>query len=109
MAEVIVVNEGNFHEVVMESDVPVLADFWAPWCGYCQKLMPIVEELAGELAPKIKFVKINVDENRGLAQSQGVMSLPTLILFKNGEVTEKILGFKPKADIQAKLSPLIGQ
>lgn len=107
MADVIIVNEANFQEVVMESDIPVLVDFWAPWCGYCQKLTPVIDELAGEIGEKVKFVKINVDENRGLAQNHGVMSLPTMILFKNGESVEKLMGFMPKANIEAKILPTI--
>lgn len=105
MANALDVNEASFQEEVLDAGQPVLVDFWAPWCGYCQRLLPIVDELAAENGDKIKVVKINVDENRAVAQKYGVMSLPTLVLFKNGEQTEKLLGFMPKANILAKLEP----
>jgi thioredoxin 1 len=107
MANLINVNEASFQEEVVEAGKPVLVDFWAPWCGYCQRLAPVLEELDAEMGDKIKIVKINVDENRALAQQHGVMSLPTMILFKNGESAEKLMGFMPKANIAAKISPLI--
>lgn len=99
------VNESNFQEEVVEAGKPVLVDFWAPWCGYCQKLTPVIDELAGEIADKAKVVKVNVDENRALAQKYGVMSLPTMLLFKNGEQVEKMMGFMPKSAITAKINP----
>jgi len=101
------VNESNFQEEVIEAGKPVLVDFWAPWCGYCQKLTPVIDELAGEISDKAKVVKVNVDENRALAQKYGVMSLPTMLLFKNGEQVEKMMGFMPKSAIAAKISPQI--
>lgn len=101
------VNESNFQEEVIEAGKPVLVDFWAPWCGYCQKLTPVIDELAGEISDKAKVVKVNVDENRSLAQKYGVMSLPTMLLFKNGEQVEKMMGFMPKSAIAAKISPQI--
>lgn len=105
MANALEVNEANFHEEVIEAGQPVLVDFWAPWCGYCQRLLPIIDELAAESSDKMKIVKLNVDENRALAQKYGVMSLPTLVLFKNGEQVEKLLGFMPKANILDKIEP----
>lgn len=99
------VNEANFQEEVLDVAVPVLADFWAPWCGYCQRLSPILDELAGEAGDKYKIVKINVDQNRSLAQKYGVMSLPTMILFKDGEQAEKFVGFMPKANIADRIKP----
>jgi len=107
MANVMEANESNFHEEVLEAEKPVFVDFWAPWCGYCQRLTPIIDELAVELGDKIKVVKVNVDENRSLAQKHGVMSLPTMLLFKNGEVAEKLMGYMPKASITAKITPLL--
>jgi thioredoxin 1 len=107
MANVMEVNESNFHEEVLEVDKPVFVDFWAPWCGYCQRLSPIIDELAAEVGDKVKIVKVNVDANRSLAQKHGVMSLPTMLLFKNGEVVEKLMGYMPKANITAKITPLL--
>lgn len=107
MANAMDVNEANFQEEVLDADTPVLADFWAPWCGYCQRLAPILDELAGDAGDKYKVVKVNVDQNRSLAQKFGVMSLPTMILFKNGDQAEKLMGFMPKANIEAKLKPYI--
>jgi thioredoxin 1 len=105
MAEIGSVNEKNFQVEVMDSEVPVLVDFWASWCGYCSRLSPIIEELATDMAGKVKFVKVNVDENRSLAQKHAVQGLPTMILFKNGQAVEKLTGFMPKANILAKMNP----
>lgn len=99
------VNEGSFQTEVVEAEKPVLVDFWAPWCGYCKKLTPVIDELAGEIADKAKVVKVNVDENRALAQKYGIMSLPTMLLFKNGEQVEKLMGFMPKSAITSKIDP----
>jgi thioredoxin 1 len=103
MAEIQSVNENNFQDEVMDSELPVLVDFWAAWCGYCTQLTPIFEELATEMAGQVKFVKVNVDENRSLAQKQDVQGLPTMILFKNGQAAEKLTGFMPKVNIAAKI------
>lgn len=105
MSNALAVDEGNFQQEVMDAGKPVLVDFWAPWCGYCQKLTPVLDELAGEVADQVKVVKVNVDENRALAQKFGVMSLPTMILFKDGQQAEKMMGFMPKTAIQAKITP----
>lgn len=107
MASVVNANENNFQEEVLESAKPVLVDFWAPWCGYCTRLAPLMDELAQEMQDQIKIAKVNVDENRSLAQKFGVMSLPTMIVFKEGEQVEKITGYMPKANIVAKLEKVI--
>ena len=92
------VNKNNFHEEVLASDKPVLLDFWAPWCGPCRAVVPIVEEIAEERSD-IKVVKINVDEEQELAREYRIMSIPTLMVVKNGQVVKKSSGAKPKAKI----------
>ena len=92
------VNKNNFNEEVMKSDKPVLMDFWAPWCGPCRTVVPLVEEIAKERSD-IKVVKINVDEEPELAGQFGVMSIPTLVVMKNGEITNKAMGARPKNQI----------
>jgi len=107
MASVIDGNEANFQEEVVDSKLPVLVDFWAPWCGYCTKLTPVFEELATEMGDKVKFVKINVDQNRAIAEKYNVMSLPTMLFLKDGQQLEKLMGFMPKATIIGKITPLL--
>jgi len=107
MANVIIGNDANFQGEVVDSELPVLVDFWAPWCGYCTKLTPVFEELATEMSDKVKFVKINVDENRVIAEKYNVMSLPTMLFIKEGEQIEKLMGFMPKATIIDKITPLL--
>lgn len=92
------VNKNNFNEEVMKSDRPVLMDFWAPWCGPCRMVVPLVEEIANERSD-IKVVKINVDEEQELAGQFGVMSIPTLVVMKEGKVTNKVMGARPKNQI----------
>ena len=88
----------SFDEVVMSSDIPVVLDFWAPWCGPCRMLSPVIEELAAE-EPAIKFCNVNVDDEPGLAAQFGVSSIPTLIFSKNGALTGRTVGFRPKAEL----------
>ncbi|KYZ77092.1 thioredoxin [Anaerosporomusa subterranea] len=107
MSSVINTSEAAFQDDVLEAKGPVLVDFWAPWCGYCTKLSPILDEVAGELGDKIKIVKVNVDENRAISQKYGVMSLPTMMVFKNGEPGERLMGFMPRVNLIAKLNPLL--
>lgn len=96
---VVNVTNVSFETDVLQSGVPVLVDFWASWCGPCKMVGPIVEELADDFAGKVKVCKLNVDENTKTAQAYGVMSIPTLILFKNGKEVDRVVGFRPKADL----------
>ncbi|MDR2427579.1 MAG: thioredoxin [Endomicrobium sp.] len=94
------INETNFEKEVLSSDKPVLVDFWAPWCGPCKMLSSVIEEIASEYNGKAKVFKVNTDENMSLSTKFQITSIPCLILFKNGEVLNKIVGFRPKGDIE---------
>jgi len=104
MGKPIVLTEDTFEEEVLNSQEAVLVDFWAPWCGPCKMIGPIVEELAGELAGKMKVSKLNVDEHGSIATKFGVFSIPTLIVFKGGEPVERLVGFMPKPKLLEKLN-----
>ena len=84
--------DANFDEEVLKSSDPVLVDFWAPWCGPCRMLMPTIEELSEEYAGKVKIGKVNTDENQGIAANYGITSIPTVMLFKDGEIVDKVVG-----------------
>lgn len=103
MAEV-VITEKNFEEEVLRSDIPVLVDFWATWCGPCRMIAPVIEEIAEEYEGKVKVGKINVDEEQALAIKYGIMSIPTLLLFKDGQVSATKVGFVEKEKIEAMLA-----
>lgn len=90
----------NFEEIVMGAEVPVLVDFWATWCGPCMMLAPIVEEIAKEYEGKLIVGKVNVDEQPALAAQFGIVSIPTLLLFKDGELTDTMIGYRSKAEIE---------
>lgn len=91
-------NESNFDEVISSNEV-VLVDFWADWCGPCKMLSPVIEEIAADYDGKISVGKVNVDDNASLAERYGIMSIPAVFIFKNGEVKEKLIGFRQKAQI----------
>jgi thioredoxin len=99
------VNEGNFQNEVLNSDTPVLIDFWAEWCGPCKMIAPIVEQIAGEYSGKLKVGKLDADQNQEVIMKYRVMSIPTLILFKGGQPVEVIVGYQPKDKITGKLQP----
>ncbi len=103
-----ILKQDNFEEKVLKSDLPVLIDFWAEWCGPCRMVAPVVEELAKNYAGKAVIGKVNVDEERGLAQKYRVFSLPTLFIFKDGEVVDQLVGARPYDDIAKVLDKHIG-
>jgi thioredoxin 1 len=100
------VTDVNFQAEVIESDKPVLVDFWAPWCGPCRVVAPVLEEIAGE-RPEMRIVKLNVDENQQTAATYQVLSIPTLILFKNGSPVKTVVGAYPKKRLEAELEPAL--
>ena len=108
MANVLEVNEQNWDQEVLSSELPVLVDFWAPWCGPCRALSPTVDAVAQELAGKLKVVKLNTDEAGPVASKYAVMSIPVLMLFKGGKIVEQMVGARPKPQILAKLEPHLG-
>ncbi len=103
MSKPVSINDGNFDQVVLQSEKPVLVDFWAGWCRPCLMVAPIVDELAKEYSGKINFVKIDVDQNPKIATRYGIMSIPALIIFKKGEPVSNIVGFRPKEELKRSL------
>jgi len=99
VANVSEVSDGSFDQEVLKAQVPVLIDFWAPWCGPCKAISPVVEQLAGEYGDRLKVVKMNVDDNPQTPSRYGVRGIPNLILFKAGEVADQIVGAVPKAHL----------
>lgn len=106
MAEVIELNADSFKKEVIDCELPVLVDCWAPWCQPCLIVAPIVEEVAKEYQGKVKFCKLNVDENSDIAARYGIMSIPTLLIFKEGKVVDQIIGAVPKEMIKEKLDKI---
>jgi thioredoxin 1 len=97
------VTDATFENEVIKADRPVLVDFWAPWCGPCRMVAPIVEELAGEYEGRVDFYKVNIDENRAVTDRYGIRSIPTLLVFKDGQPVQQIVGFRPKGDLKKRL------
>jgi thioredoxin 1 len=105
MGKPIEVTDKTFEEVVLNADLPTVVDFWAVWCGPCKMIAPVLEEIAEEHAGQLQVAKLDVDANNATAYQYGVMSIPTLILFKEGEVVERVVGNMPKEKLLAKLTP----
>jgi thioredoxin 1 len=108
-ANITTLTDDNFEDEVLDSDKPVLVDFWATWCGPCRQIAPIVEDLADEFEGRAKVGKVDVDDNPQTAQQFGVRSIPTLLFFKNGEVQETLVGASGKKPLKNKLEELVGQ
>jgi len=107
MDKPITVDDVNFDQVVLKSEIPVLVDFWAPWCRPCLMAAPILEELAGEYIGKVTIAKLDVDQNQKVAKRYKVMAIPNLIIFKNGELVSQIIGYKPKAELKRELDAVL--
>ncbi|MBM3296914.1 MAG: thioredoxin [Candidatus Aminicenantes bacterium] len=101
MSHLLEVNEGDFEKQVIEADTPVLVDFWAPWCGPCRMLTPVLESLSAKLNGQVRFVKLNTDESFSLAKKYGIMAIPTLIVFSGGRETQRLTGFLPENELEA--------
>ena len=106
MGSITEVTDNNFQAEVLEADKPVLVDFWAPWCGPCRVVAPVLEEMAGE-RDDVKIVKLNTDENPQTAAAFQILSIPTMILFKHGQAAHQIIGARPKRAIEAELNPVL--
>jgi thioredoxin 1 len=100
-------SDDTFASDVLESDTPVLVDFWAPWCGPCKMVAPVVEELAEDYDGKVKFYKLNTDDNPNIAGQYGIRSIPTLLLFKSGNAVGQIIGFKPKQTLAKEIDNIL--
>ena len=107
MADVLAVSDDTFEREVLQSSTPVLVDFWAPWCGPCRAIAPVVEELAREYDGKLKVVKMNVDDNPGTPNKYGVRGIPTLLLIEGGQVKEQLVGAQPKARLVSAIGNVV--
>ncbi len=101
------VNQDDFEQEVLKSDIPVIIDLWAPWCGPCKALTPNVESVAEDYSGEVKALKLNIDENPAIAARYQIMSIPTLLFFKDGEVVNQIVGLVDKTKIESRLKPLL--
>ena len=109
MSNIQAVTDGEFEAAVLKAEGPVLVDFWATWCGPCRMIAPIVEQIHGELGDKVKVLKMDIDENPATPMQFGIMSIPTVIIFKDGKPSDRTVGYRPnmKSDLTAKLEALI--
>jgi thioredoxin 1 len=107
MADIIEVTDASFQAEVIESETPVLVDFWAPWCGPCRVVAPVLEEIAQERAENLKIVKLNIDENQQTAANFQILAIPTMVLFRDGAEAKRIQGAMPKKRLEAELEPAL--
>ena len=107
MAKPTEVTDNDWDSVVLNSDTPVFVDFWAPWCGPCRMVAPVVDELSAEYDGKVKFVKLNTDDNAAIATRYGIRSIPTLMVFKGGQAVESVIGFRPKSALKTTLDKVL--
>jgi thioredoxin len=107
MADIKQVTDGDFQAEVLESEQPVLVDFWAPWCGPCRVVAPVLEEIADERAEDLRVVKLNIDENQQTAMNYQILAIPTMVLFRNGQEAKRIQGAMPKKRLEAELEPAL--
>lgn len=108
MSKPVAVDDSNFDQIVLQAEIPVLVDFWAAWCAPCRMVAPLVEELAEEYDGRISFVKLDVDQNPKTASKYGIMSIPTLLIFKKGEPVSHTVGLRPKAELKRSLDAALG-
>jgi len=106
MSQIKEVNDSNFQSEVLNSDKPVAVDFWAPWCGPCRMVAPVLDEISREMGDKIKFVKLNTDENQNTAAKYQIMAIPSLLIFNKGQEADRMIGFKPKEQMIEKFEQL---
>jgi len=104
---IVILSDGNFESEVMKSSLPVVVDFWAPWCNPCKNLAPVLDQIADEKKGQVKIGKVNVDDNPGLASRYGIRSIPTLLFFKNGQLKDQSVGLVSKKDLEARISALV--
>ncbi len=105
MSDVMEVTDQSFQKEVIEADKPVLVDFWAPWCGPCRMMSPVIDTISAKLASQLKVVKLNTDENQKTAETYDIQSIPSLLIFKNKEVVERLMGFTPENVLTEKVKP----